>query len=579
MRPSLFLALALLMAAPEARGQAADPNRGRAEPFRIDPLTATIGGRITTADTGAPIRRAEIRAISDRGLTRLATSDDDGDFVVRDLPAGSFTVHVSKSGFVPLYFGQRRPFERRATILLTEGQRGSADVRLPRAGAITGRIFDPSGEPVMGVTVQALRRRMVDGQRGLQAVGSTDTTDDTGAYRIYALPPGEYFVAATPRRIEDRAGRPGAEAIPGRGAPIFYPGTANRDEAQQVTVGVSGEARADMQMNAVRTSRVTGIVFAANGTPAAGAMVSLIASDLNFGGQGMEGLLPLRIQADAAGDGTFELIGVPPGSFVLRAQTVPRIPGIGPATQRSAVPLTPTMEVATVPVVVNGDIAGLTVTTSQGGTVDVTIVSDQSSVVPPSNVRISVRMGIGHEMVSGFSRTFDGISDTAPKTAVSLSAPSRVLVEGLPDDWAVKAIMLGNEDVTDRPIELRNGQNAALRVILTNRTSDVVGAIAAPAFGGNESAAVGAMVVVFADDERKWEHPSRFVRVARAGARGTFSIPGMPPNEDYRAIAVDYLEEGEETDPEFLKRMRDRATRFSLREGEQRTLDLRLIQR
>jgi hypothetical protein len=139
--------------------------------------------------------------------------------------------------------------------------------------------------------------------------------------------------------------------------------------------------------------------------------------------------------------------------------------------------------------------------------------------------------------------------------------------------------MLDNEDVTDKPIELRNGQNAALRVILTNRTSDVVGAIVSPAFGGNETAAVGAMVVVFAEDERKWEYPSRFVRVTRAGARGTFSIPGMPPNEEYRAIAVDYLEEGEETDPEFLKRMRDRATRFSLREGEQRTLDLRLIQR
>jgi hypothetical protein len=163
--------------------------------------------------------------------------------------------------------------------------------------------------------------------------------------------------------------------------------------------------------------------------------------------------------------------------------------------------------------------------------------------------------------------------------ALSLATRSRVFVEGLPDEWAVKAIMLDNEDVTDKPIELRNGQNAALRVILTNRTSDVVGAIASPAFGGNEAAAVGAMVVVFAEDERKWEYPSRFVRVARAGARGTFSIPAMPPNEAYRAIAVDYLEEGEETDPEFLKRMRDRATRFSLREGEQHTLDLRLIQR
>ena len=45
-------------------------------------------------------------------------------------------------------------------------------------------------------------------------------------------------------------------------------------------------------------------------------------------------------------------------------------------------------------------------------------------------------------------------------------------------------------------------------------------------------------------------------------------MTGLPPNEEYRAIAVDYLEDGEEYDQEFLKRMRERATRFSLREGE-----------
>jgi hypothetical protein len=574
-------ALVLLACASEALGQA---GRGSVEPFRIDPLTAAISGRITTSDTGAPIRRAEVRAISERGLTRLATSDDDGRFVVRDLPAGSFTVHASKSGFVPLYFGQRRPFERRATILLTEGQRGIADIRLPRAGAIAGRIFDTTGEPVMGATVQALRRRMVDGQRGLQMVGASDTTDDTGAYRIYGLPPGDYFVTASPRRVEDQTGRVVADAVPGRGAPIFYPGTANRDEAQRVAVDVSGEARADMQLNTVRTSRVTGVVLSANGTPAAGAMISLISSDLNFAGAAMEGPLPLRIQDDAAADGTFELVGVPPGSFILRAQTVPRFPAIDPATQRIAAPFTPSLEVGTMPVVVNGDIAGLTVTTSQGGTVDVTIVSDQGGV-PPPNVGVTVRSGDGTGQImthtSGVGIQADAVSLSAGGAGfkLALSTSSRLTINGLPDDWAVKSIMLDNEDVTDKPIELRNGQNGALRVILTNRTSDVVGAVASPASGGNDAAGIGAMVVVFADDERKWQYPSRFVRVARAGSRGTFELRGMPPNEDYRAIAVDYLEEGEESDPDFLKRIRDRATRFSLREGEQRTLDLRLIQR
>ena len=111
-------------------------DQARPEIVPIDPLTATISGRVTT-ETGGPIRRAEVRATSNGGLTRFATTDPEGRFVVRDLPAGAFTLHISKSGFVPLYFGQRRPFERRTTIQLLPGTRATADIRLPRAGAIT----------------------------------------------------------------------------------------------------------------------------------------------------------------------------------------------------------------------------------------------------------------------------------------------------------------------------------------------------------------------------------------------------------------------------------------------------------
>src|SRR5688572_7317774 len=569
MRVLLGVTATLLLLTVEGRaGQGAAGGRPRPEPLRIDPLTASISGRITTADTGAPLRRAEVRAISERGLIRLATTDDQGRFVVRELPAGTFSLHASKTGFVPLYFGQRRPFERRAMIPLTEGQKASADVGLPRAGAITGRIFDTSGEPVMGARVQALRRRMVDGVRGLQSVGSGDTTDDTGAFRLYGLPPGDYYVTATPRRVEDGVGRL-APAVPGRGAPIFFPGTANRDEAQRITVAVSGEARADMQLHPVRTSRVTGTVLSSNGTPAAGAMVSLLARDLDFVG-GADGMFPLQIQGDADADGRFELEGVPPGSFVLRAQTRPQMPAIDPVSQRLTVPGATAIESTMVPVTVVDDVSGLTVTTSAGGIVDVVVVADQAaSGPPPSNIRISVRMGDRHEM---------GTSHTGSRMALTLAPTSRVFVDGLPDNWALKGIFLDDEDVTDKPVELRDGQNGTLRVVLTDRTSDVVGTVGATSFASN-APSPQATVVVFADDERRWGYPSRFIRIARTSGQGAFRVPGLPPDETYRAIAVDYLEDGEESDPEFLQRMRERATRFSLREGEQHAIELRLIQR
>jgi hypothetical protein len=557
----------------------------RADSFRVDPLTATISGRVTS-DTGGPLRRAEVRAISESGLTRFATTDTEGRYLVRDLPAGTFTLHVSKTGFVPLYFGQNRPFEQRTTIRLAQGQRFAADVRLPRAGVITGRIFDRAGEPVLGVRVQALRRRVVNGTPGLQAAGTADTTDDTGAYRLYGLPPGEYYVTATPRLIEDRPGRIIPAAVPGRGVPIFYPGTANRGEAQRIPVTLGVEARADLQLLDVRTSRVTGTILTSAGTPAPGAMVSLLSRDLDVGvnGPGGDAMIPLQIQTDAAADGTFELTGVPPGSFVLRAQTrVDLSRSLLEVQSRLNPPVAggfavQAMESALIPVSVEGDISGLAVTTSRGGTIDIVIVADDSATTPlPERVRVTLRSpDLGTEsMTMNNSRTNQGTM------ALQLAVPSRVSVEGLPENWALARVLLDAEDVTDKPVDLKNRANATLRVVLTDRVTQLIGSVVASASFGDAGStkAIPSTVVVFADDETKWAYPSRFVRTARADNQNAFQVTALPPNLDYRAIAVDFLEDGEEADPEFLKRMRERGTRFSLRDGERRSVELRLIHR
>ena len=575
--PHLVAALSLVLASNAAVAWA---QQRRPVPVRVDPLTASIGGRVTS-NTGGPLRRAEVRAIGESGLTRMATTDTEGRYLVRDLPAGTFTLHVSKTGFVPLYFGQRRPFERRATISLQQGARATADVRLPRAGAIAGRIYDAAGEPMLGARVQALRRRMVQGQPGLQAVGTADMTDDTGAYRLYGLPPGDYYVTATPRRVEDRGGRPIGNAVPGLGAPIFFPGTANRDLAQRITVDVSGEARADMQLTNVTTARVTGTVLSASGAPAAGAMVTLVARDLDFAANGVgAGVGPLRLMDDAAADGTFEITGVPPGSFTLVAQLRPNLSiPFDIQTQRfTAPPTKPIFETGSMPVAVDGDIAGLTVATAPSGTVTVTVVGDQGVTAPLPATRISVRAADSgtSDSMTMMHNGADGMRDA--KLVLALAGRSSLSVEGLPDNWAVKGIFLDEIDVSDRPIDLSVDRGSNVRVVLTDRVTELAGSVISGSFAPTDADS-DAIVVIFTDDESKWTYPSRYVRGVRANDDGTFQVRGLPPALDYRAVAIDYLEEGEETDPEFLARMRDRAARFSLREGERRAIDLRLIQR
>jgi hypothetical protein len=84
--------------------------------------------------------------------------------------------------------------------------------------------------------------------------------------------------------------------------------------------------------------------------------------------------------------------------------------------------------------------------------------------------------------------------------------------------------------------------------------------------------------VVFAEDASLWAFPTRFVRTARANEQGQFTIRGLPA-AGYLAAAVSYIEDGESQDPEFLERLRESAARVTVREGETRTLALRLIER
>ena len=44
------------------------------------------------------------------------STDADGRWELRELPAGRLTISVTKGGYVPLSYGQRRPFEAGKTI-------------------------------------------------------------------------------------------------------------------------------------------------------------------------------------------------------------------------------------------------------------------------------------------------------------------------------------------------------------------------------------------------------------------------------------------------------------------------------
>ena len=160
--------------------------------------TAVIRGRVLTADTGTPVRRARVRAaLANNRNTRLVTTDEQGNFEFRDLAGGRWDVTASKAGFLTMRFGQRRSFEAGRPIEIADAEiMERVNFLLPRGSAINGRLLDEFGDPVARARVQALRYQLVQGTRRLTPIGQATQSDDRGVFRLYGLMPGEYYVSA-----------------------------------------------------------------------------------------------------------------------------------------------------------------------------------------------------------------------------------------------------------------------------------------------------------------------------------------------------------------------------------------------
>jgi protocatechuate 3,4-dioxygenase beta subunit len=564
--PALILLASIALTGPtflSAQGPQGRGGGGRGIPRDGGPQqptgSAVIRGRIVAADTGSPIRRAQVRAFSNETRSsRLATTDAQGRFEFRDLPAGRWEVAASKAGFVTLRFGQRRPFEAGRPVELRDAQvMQSADIALPRGAAITGRVFDEFGDPVAGARVQVLRYQVVQGSRRLVPTGVGDESDDTGAFRLFGLTPGDYYVSAMLRSL--RVDDPGVDAA--GYAPTYYPGTGNVAEAQRVTLSVGQElGNVSFALLPVRTVRVTGTVVDSMGRPFAGGFVMLAPADasgdapmLGGGGGGIRQ------------DGNFSLTNVAPGAYTLTVASR----GFGRRGNADD-----PGEIAMMPLTVgNEDMSGIQVVTTKGATLRGTVVAapGSSGALPSGRVEVvaqAVPFGRG-----GMSQA--RVESNGTFTLSGLLGRRVIRVNGIPQDWMLQAITAGGSDISDRVMEFSGNQDLrGVRVTLTDRVTEVNGTVR----NGTQPAR-DYTVVVFPEDSAKWTFPSRHVRAARPDQQGLFRIRALPPDQRYLAVAVDYLEEGEGGDPQFLEQIKESATRFAVGEGETKALELKLVER
>src|SRR5437773_926495 len=96
--------------------QTARPPQGT-PPRDVQPVaptgTSVIRGRVVAAESGRPVSLATISASAQElRESRSISTNSDGRYELRNLPAGRYTLSVSRSGYLTVRYGQRRPLEQ-----------------------------------------------------------------------------------------------------------------------------------------------------------------------------------------------------------------------------------------------------------------------------------------------------------------------------------------------------------------------------------------------------------------------------------------------------------------------------------
>lgn len=548
-----------------AGGQAKSP---QSQPRGATDDSSEIRGTVYSLDDGKVLSGALVRlATQGDPIQREARSDEAGRFMFDRLKPGQYLLTAAKAGYQFRRFGQKDSASTGQPIETSRGQLvGDANIYLPRSRAIAGHVTDEYGDPIADVSVQVLRVQFKDGVRQLVPVQRTARTDDLGAYRIFGLSSGAYYVTATSPGGAGRAasgpGPMGGIRLPGARAgggfmfnsepeaispdavvytPAYYPGAPSLADATTVLVSEGQDALGvDFPLSLGRSTSVSGRAVTAAGDPLQRGQASLRpASDTS---------LP-RTHSAAVTNGDFALEGVPPGSYVLIVEG-----GASPASGTGR-------EVGSVTITVSGSpIVGVVVTTGRGATIRGRVILEEPT---------SQDSAKGVQVVAVAVAQFRGpgvVANVSPDSTFELRGvheASILRLENVPPGWQLKSISLRNTEITDQPLRVDpNAQINDVDIRLSKRQPRLRVSLADD---GDSSVGVR-LVNVFSTDESRWGPYSRFVRTAQISSADSNEIEGLPVG-GYYVAAITSSERDVATDPDFLNKLKSDAVVVALREG------------
>jgi len=525
-----------------------------------------LRGLVIDAQSGAPVSGASVYAQYITGIENPipcgiddCTSTDkagepvpmyrqstgsDGRFEIRGVRQGEYFVGATAPGYIRRHFGQTSGDMPEVTVGVSAGQAASAvDIRLERAGAVNGRIFSDSGDGLVGVEVELLRRQYMPGGTRPIPVAFAQT-EALGVFRFRDVAPGEYYVRAyvsesiRPTRLDKSLAY----------TATFFPGAPDIETAQQVVVAGGQELFGiDLSLATRKMRVVSGRLVDPAGRSLATARVRLMSP--------RNGPVERPLWTAVTRDGQFRLEGVVPGDYMLLvADTADSRRWNGGVREISVV----------------DDVTDVLVVASPNASIEGRIVRDDGRPLP-FNVS-DLDIFLEHRFSGGTIGA--GRTDVRADGTFSIQSGAGTMhldIAGLSAPWNLKVATLDGVEVTDRPFELYRGTGHRLEITVTDRVVRLVGTVT----DRSARPVSSALVVAFPEDRLRWQ-AARLIRTTFSHQQGRYEL-GYLPAGDYRFVAVTTLPRRAWTDPAVLDRLWPSSMPVRLQEGQQQALSLRVV--
>jgi hypothetical protein len=547
-------------------------------------LRKTVTGYVVDATSGRPIEGARVILATKSG-TRRVTSTATGHFVVDDVYDPPIGLSASKAGYLDGRYGQRFPGDVIVPRIELTVQAGKINLRLWRLAVVRGRVHDEAGEPLVGVSVKALRVALVGGRKRL-VTQATTKTDDKGEYGVSVRPLATYVIAVLTPTIG--GGVYGTASADKPLPTVFYPSTLEASASIHLQADPGAEYyNIDIAVPNQPTQLVSGHVAHSDcDSPVVMELLrdSALATDLptlstkstrdcsfSFGRvpRGQYVLRAVRFPAQRAQTGTQAVRQVGPQQFVNLSFARDRdglVTALSPLTDRTT--LWARLQV----VVADQELNDLNISLQPGATLSGRFVFDKSQTRPApdtfgrTGVIVSAANGESVGSVPVVPVEPDGRFET-----VGLP-PGRYVVFMLPlgnwNGWSVRSIAHNGVDVLGSSIDL--GAKDIRDIVVNLTTTPPTVRLSGTVKRGTGQLASNCSVYVFPTDRRYWvdfgQQPPWRLWEARSDDAGRYSLSIQPG--EYYIVATDAAKE-QWRDPDLLTKWVGFARVIRASEGSQ----------